>query len=55
MASGAMADQVPNINISSAGAADNLASYSTNHLESDSIIPKVKARAPQEGTVTSAK
>lgn len=55
MASGAMADQVPNISISSAGAADNLASYSTNHLESDSIAPKIKARAPPEGTLTSAK
>lgn len=55
MASGAMANQLPNIRISSSGGAENPDSYSTNHVEVDFITPKVKARGPAEGAVTFAK
>lgn len=55
MASGAMADQIPNIRISSSGGAENPDSYSNNHVEVDFITPKVKARGPAEGAVTFAK
>ncbi|KAI4280586.1 MAG: hypothetical protein L6R38_004348, partial [Xanthoria sp. 2 TBL-2021] len=54
MASGAMANQLPNIRISSSGGAENPDSYSTNHVEVDFITPKVKARGPAEGAVTFA-
>ncbi|KAL9035384.1 MAG: hypothetical protein Q9180_004892, partial [Flavoplaca navasiana] len=52
MASGAMADQLPNIRISSTGGTDNPESYSSNHLEFDRMIArenKVRPRAPTEG------
>lgn len=52
MASGAMADQLPNIRISSSGGTENLESYSSNHLEHDRMIArenKVRPRAPTEG------
>ncbi|KAL8758648.1 MAG: hypothetical protein Q9199_001326 [Rusavskia elegans] len=52
MASGAMADQIPNIRISSSGGAENPDSYSHNHVEVDFITPKVKARGPAEARLT---
>ncbi|KAL8841261.1 MAG: hypothetical protein Q9176_003354 [Flavoplaca citrina] len=56
MASGAMADQLPNIRISSTGGTENPESYlSNNHLEPDRMTARenrVRSRAPTEARLT---